>query len=271
MAKILGYSYQKGEYKNYNEDDDKGYITTKYEIVSLKSDSNSFTKYILNNTDTEDKDKEDSNEEQNSIDIVIKSKNETQKTFYIEDSVKYINNSLYIPIYEIPQIFNVKLDVSSHNIVRIYSVDYMINGYASKIASSYRYKAISNAYENFTAISDGMLVVTDGTNYGVLSLLTGKEVISLKYEDIVYMQNTKEFQVMAEGSVGVISNEGKTIIKPTEYDNITVFDELKKLYLVEKNGQFGIIDNSGNTIIFSEYDSIGLPNPESYTKTDIRN
>lgn len=274
MAKVLGYTYQKGEYKNYNEDDDKGYIRTPYEIVSLKADSNSFTKYILNNSTSKEDEKEkteDNQEEQNKISIVVKSKNETQKTFYIEDTVKYINNSLYIPIYEIPQIFNVKLDVSTNNRVRIYSVDYMMNGYASRIASNYRYKAISNAYENFTAISDDMLVVSDGTNYGVVSLQTGKEIISLKYEDIVYMQNTKEFQVMAEGSVGVVSNDGKTIIKPTEYDNITVFDELKKLYLVEKDGQYGVINNSGDTIIFSEYDSIGLPNPEAYTKSEIRN
>lgn len=276
LAKILGYSYQKGEYKSYTEDPNSCYIRTPYEIVSMKADSKSFTKYILNNTTTDEEEDEEKTEEeetegQNKVKVVVSSKNETQKIFYVDEAIQSINDILYAPISVIPEIFNVQLDVSEKNRVKIYSLDNLINNYASRIATKYKYSTVSNTYENFTAMADDMLVVGDGSNYGVVSISTGKEIISLKYEDIVYMQNTKEFRVSAEGSVGVVSNEGKTIIKPTEYDDITVLDELKKLYLVEKNGKYGVIDHNGENIIFCEYDSIGIENTEIYEDQNVRN
>ena len=281
FAKTLGYSYQKGEYKSYTEDPMSCYITTPYEIVSMKADSDGFTKYIINNeTETEDEDKKEENEENsNKIKVVVKSKNETQKTFHISNPIQYIKKDeytnvkegLYVPIDEMIRIFNVQVDTSEKNRVRIISLDNLINNYATKIATNYNYKTVSNTYENFTAMADGMLVVGDGTNYGVFSLITKKEIISLKYEDIVYLQNTQEFQVSAEGSVGVISQEGKTIIKPTEYDSISVLDEKKKVYLVEKNDKYGVVNNKGDTIIFCDYDFIGIPNPQAYSNSGIRN
>lgn len=271
MAKLLGYSYQKGEYKSFTEDPNSCCIITPYEIVSMKADSNSFTKYMINNDTFDKEDEEDKEDNKTETNIVVKSKDGAQETFNINNPIKYINNSLYVPITEIPDIFNVKLDISESNRVKMYSLDYLINNYASKVATAYKYSTVSNNYENFTAIVDDMLVVGNGTNFGVVSISTGKEIISLKYEDIVYMQNTKEFQVSAEDSVGVISSEGKTIIKPTEYDTITVLDEFKKLYLVEKSDKYGVINNEGENIIFCDYDSIGISNTEFYSDKDIRN
>ena len=280
LAKTLGYSYQNGEYKAYTEDSKSCYITTPYEIVSMKADSDGYTKYIINNEQAADTKKQEENQEDsNKINVVVKSKNETQKTFHIDNPIQYIEKDkypnvkegLYVPIAEIVDIFNVQINTSERNRVRIVSLDNLINNYATRIATNYRYKTVSNTYENFTAMADGMLVVGDGTNYGVFSLVTGEEVISLKYEDIVYMQNTQEFQVSAEGSVGVISKEGKTIIKPTEYDNISVLDEKEKVYLVEKNNKYGVVNHSGDTIIFCDYDSIGITNPQAYSKSGIRN
>lgn len=278
FAKTLGYSYQKGEYKSYTEDPKSCYITTPYEIVSMKADSDGYTKYIINSA-SEEEDIKDEEEDSNKIKVVVKSKNETQKTFHIDNPIQYIESDkypnvkegLYVPIEEMIHIFNVQIDTSEKNRVRIISLDNLINNYATKIATNYKYKTVSNSYENFTAMADGMLVVGDGTNYGVFSLATKKEIISLKYEDIVYMQNTQEFQVSAEGSVGVISQNGETIIKPTEYDNISVLDEKKKVYLVEKNDKYGVVNNTGDTIIFCDYDFIGIPNPQAYSKSGIRN
>ena len=281
LAKYLGYSYQNGEYKSYTEDPKSCYISTPYEIVSMKSDSNGFTKYILDiNSDQEESEDENKDEEDsNKIKIIVKSKNQTQKTFHLDNPVQYIEKDkyfnvkegLYVSINEIANIFNVQLDMSEKNRVRITSLESLINNYATRIATNYKYKTISNTYENFTAMAAGMLVVGDGENYGVLSLETGEEIISLKYEDIVYMQNTEEFQVSAEGSVGVVSKKGKTIIKPTEYDNISVLDEKKKIYLAEKNDKYGVVNHDGDTIIFCEYDSIGIPNSDAYAKEGIRN
>lgn len=276
LAKSLGYTYQNGEYKSYTEDKDSCYIRTPYEIVSMKANSKNFSKYIQNKVkdDSEEDEKssdDEKKEKSNSVEIDIYSKDETQKIFYIDKPIEKIDGSLYAPISEIPTIFNVQLDTSEKNRVKIYSLDNLINNYSTKIATNYKYSTVSNIYENFTAMADDMLVVGDGTNYGVVSISTGKEIISLKYENIVYMQNTKEFRVSVENSVGVISNKGETIIKPTEYDDITVLDELKKLYLVQKNGKYGVINHDGDDIIFCEYDSIGIENPEIYIDENVRN
>ena len=287
LAGLLGYSYQKGEYKKYTEDANSCYLRTPYEIVSMVADENTLTKYILNEREaTESKENERNQSNENttvdsnlivtdetgakSLNILVDSKNETAETLAIAEPIVSINNELYVSFEEVERVFNVQLDVSQQNRVRISSLTNLIvlaNQYAQKAG----YSQISNVYENLTAIVDGMIVVSDGRNFGVVDVKTGQELISLKYEKIKYMQNTSEFLVTAEGSVGIVSQEGQTIIKPTEYDDIAVLDEVGKLYLVEKDGKFGVLNGDGDIVVYSEYDSIGIQNKEDFQKEGIRN
>ncbi len=78
-----------------------------------------------------------------------------------------------------------------------------------KLAENAGYSEVSNIYENLMAIADDMLIVGDGAQYGVISLKDGKEIISLKYDKIVYRQNTEEFFVTAEESVGIVDARRK--------------------------------------------------------------
>lgn len=278
LAELLGYSYQKGEYKNYTEDAQSCYLRTPYEIVSMSANSNTVTKYILNEnarTSTGEQvskdlilvDEETKNQ---SINIVVDSENETEEIFSIDQPIEYVNNELYVPFTELAKIFSVHLNMAQANRIRIYSIPGMVQT-ITKFAENAGYSEVSNIYENLMAMADNMLVVGDGAKYGVISLKDGKEVISLKYDKIVYRQNTEEFFVTAEESVGIVDASGNTIIKPTAYDNIASLDELQKLYLVEKNDKFGVVNHEGNTIVYAEYDSIGIENKEEFAGEDIRN
>lgn len=282
LANMLGYSYQKGEYKNYNEDTNSCNIKTPYEVVSMTADVDIVTKYILNENKVVSEDEETqentttqiitTNETtgEQTINIDVASENETTETLSIEEPIKFINNELYVSFAELPRIFNVQLDVSVANRIRVYSLNTLAQS-AVTIAGNLGYSEVSNTYENLTAMVDNMLVVGDGTNYGVISLENGQEIISLKYEKMVYMQNTEEFLVTAENSVGIIAKDGTTIIKPTEYDNISNLDELNKLYLVEKDSKYGVVNGDGDTVVYAEYDSIGIDNSEEFENEDIRN
>ncbi len=282
LANALGYSYQKGEYKNYTEDENSCYLSSSYEIVSMSADAKSVTKYILNkNTDNLMDDNTeniverqlvtvDNTTGEQRVNIMVESENETAETLPLTEPIRYINNELYVPFSELPRIFNVQLDLSETNRIRVYSLKNLIQ-LALQTATKLGYKEVSNSYENLTAMIDNMLVVGDGTNFGVVSLANGQEIISLKYEKMVYMQNTQEFLVTAENSVGIVSKDGTTIIKPTEYDNISILDELNKLYLVEKDDKYGVLNGEGDTIVYAEYDSIGIEEKEEFQNENIRN
>ena len=280
LASMLGYSYQKGEYKAYTEDANSCYIKNNYEIVSMTADSNTVTKYIINKSvDLEGESATNtSDEEMQNVDavnqlmanIVVDSADEMEEVFEIESPIKYINDELYVSFNEVERLFNIVLNMSEKNRIRVYSLNYLMQS-SLQLATRFGYKEVSNVYENFTAMIDGMLIVGDGTNFGVISTSDGHEIISLKYEKLVYMQNTKEFFATAEGATGIISADGSTIVKPTEYDDISNLDQENKLYLVEKDGKYGVIDGNGETIVYPEYDSIGIQNTDDFEHENIRN
>ncbi len=288
LAEKLGYSYQKGEYKNYTEDTESCYLRTPYEIISMNANSNIITKYILNenssatlstNSNQEPEVSKDlvivdEKTKEQKLNIVVDSENETAEIFSVDHPIQYVNDELYVAFEEVAKIFSVQFNISHYNSqlnrIRVNSIPQLVPSIL-QIAKQNGYAEVSNLYENLTALSDGMLVVGDGTKYGVISLTDGQEVISLKYDKIVYRQNTDEFFVTAEDSVGIVDKAGNTIVKPTAYDSIANLDEVNKLYLVEKNGKYGVVNRNGDTIVYAEYDSIGLKNPEEFSNEQIRN
>ncbi len=282
LANLLGYSYQKGEYKNYTEDAQSCYLRTPYEIMSMNANSNTITKYILNTEDSTTEDKPQSKDlilidektKEQKLNIVVDSKNETEEIFTIQEPIQYVNDELYISFSELPKVFSVQLSTSVYNgqlnRIKINSIP-KIATTLPQIATQLGYTQVSNLYENLMAISDHMLVVGDGSKYGVVSLKDGKEIISLKYDKIVYHQNTDEFFVTAENSVGIVDKSGNTIVKPTEYDSIANLDEVNKLYLVQKDEKYGVINRQGDTVVYAEYDSIGIENTSEFSKENIRN
>ena len=127
------------------------------------------------------------------------------------------------------------------------------------------YGEISGYYENLRAMLYGYAIVGNGdgekttsTAYGVISLSDGKEIISMKYDDIKFIQNAKEFYItVANGTVGILGSDGSTIISPSEFEEISLMDEEKELYLVKKGEEYGVLNRNGKVIIYAENDEVG--------------
>lgn len=264
-ASLYGYTYQNGEYKKYNEDENSCYIGNGIETVALTGETSSFTKYI----DTASGDKITlANQE-----ITVKNLEGYSETFNTNYPIKLIDGEIYVPFENLPDIFNTYIDLSKENRIKLYSLGNRFAKIVELISTSNtKYTQVSGEYENIKALAYGLAVVSQGeNNFGVISSLSGEEIIGPKYSQMQFVQNSKEFLVNAENTVGLISKEGSTIIPPTEYDEISILDDKIGIYMVKKDKQYGVLNRDGEVVIYVEYDSIGLKNVEEYSADQIKN
>lgn len=255
IANLIGWNYQNGEYGSYTENLDSGYIQNGYEISSFVANSKKLKKYI-----------QVTNTENANPDIPVftaKSENGTLESSTISLPVLSINNQIYFPLKHLNDICDVSVNFPSASRMFIYSQNYLIN-LASQKAIEYGYSSLSGVYENIRALAYGMMIVNRNNAYGVINIYTGEQILGLKYTDITFAQNVKEFFVKAidnsgDETVGIVSDTGKIIISPKSYENISILSDELGLYLVENNKKYGVLDRQGEIIIHDEYDSIGLP------------
>lgn len=276
IARIAGYNYETGEYKKYNEDENYCYLQNEYEVVSISVDNSTIKKYLINANEI-DKTSENKQEivlentNPQAITFTVKSSNDTMELFDLSNDVIKINDNIYVPVDDANKIFNIMLSVNGNDIY-IYNLSYLYQRGVA-FATNLGYDEISSIYENVRALVDNFLIVKDSKGkYGVISMADQSQILGMKYSNIKYIQNTEEFFVYTTDTVGLVDKTGKkTIIKPTEYDDLSVFDEINKLYIAQKNGVYGILDKNGDELIPVTYDSIGLTSfadfelPESET------
>lgn len=260
ISKLLGYTYTKGGYEQYVEDEKTScYLTNDYEIVDLSCDKDTFTKYSYFTA---------TNPVINNIKIVVKSPNGQAQKYNLDSNVKYIDNEIYVPINSLPDIINTQVDLSEPNRIKLYSIEQIVANSISTI-TQLGYKIMGNEYENLKAMIYGYAVVGDGKHYGVISLSNGSVIIGLKYTDITFIPNLKDFLTKAvnssdENVVGIFASDGSTVIKPMEYDEIYIYDDETQLYLVESDKKYGILNRKGEIVIYADHDSIGYKNAEKF-------
>ncbi len=253
LGSLLGYKYTKGVYGEYNEDEDSCYLENDFEVLAITSGSSKYTKYIQITAPTTLAE----------IEVTSKNSNGYSESFKMENPVIYEDGMLYASLEYIPEMFNIQIDWQEYRI-KFYSLNYIVN-YAKGFITKYGVSEISGYYENLRALAYGYAIVGNGTEgvpsdlYGVISLNDGSEIISTKYDDIVFVQNAKEFYItVANGTVGILNNEGGTIIAPSEFEEISLLDEDNQLYLVKKGNEYGVLDRNGNIIVYAENDEIGI-------------
>ncbi len=256
IAKILDCTYTKGDYGKFNENENSGYISSNHEAVAIEAESKTMTKYILNSEEDLPEEVKQAEEEAYGVELTVKSENETKEVFTLEHPAKLIEGNLYIPFEILPDVFNVQINTEEKNRVRIYTLPTLYTE-AKNVASQLGYTNITGEYENIRALVYGFIVVGNQNNFGVINL-RGEEVISVKYSEIEFIQNVQEFFVYAANTIGLLSSEGDEIITPTAYDDISVLNAEKQLYLVQKNGKYGVLNRQGEVVIHAEYDQIGL-------------
>lgn len=247
IGEMLGYHYTQGEYNKYNEDETSCYLTNDYEIVTFTVEEDSFTKYA-----------EFSGEKATiaQIPVVVKSENGQAQKYSLNTKIKLIDGIIYAPLESLPDMFNAQVNLAEKNRIKIYSIDQVVASAQNSI-KRFKYSSMSGDYENLKAMLYGLAVVGDGTNFGVISLTDGKIIVGIKYDDITFLPNLRDFLIKADNTVGIISEEGNTVIKPTEYDEISVYDEENLLYLVKKDNKYGVLNRLGEVIVYPDYDEIG--------------
>jgi len=164
---------------------------------------------------------------------------------------------------DIKDAFNVQVNTTEKNRIRVYTLEAVVGNIASQL-QRLGYSSISGTYENLRAMLYGMIVVEKNGSYGVLATATREEIAGTKYKEVLFVQNAKEFLVTADNSVGLISIDGSTIIKPTEYDEISVLDQIEGLYMVKKGKKYGVLNRRGEVVVYVENDAIGYKNAKNF-------
>lgn len=238
IAAFFYYSDYSGDYINKSEDNTKCYVQNEYETVLFTQDSNEIFK-TRGNSDYE--------------------------TIKIDENVFSKDGELYTTIDGIEKAYNVEFLFDPINRkVEIYTMGYLLDYYAS-------YLQLTDYSINFSdqkAIFEGMIIVKQGNQYGVVDATTGNAILETKYDSISYLPNAKDFLVSTNGKYGIV--EKNTNIKVRiAYDNIQIMDNENGLYLVRLNNSYGVLDLDGNTIIEPIYPQIGLNNINVYSQNGI--
>lgn len=279
MADLEGYTYNPGEYKKYEEVEDSCNVSKDIEIVSLVAGRDYFYKTI---------------DKTNSAEYTIKnyaasksSKNQTYsfpstaangsvETYEIDKPVELFNGELYAPVDIISDIFNVRV-VQKEKSISIQSLSYVYYKASNTIAEA-GYTTMSGDFEDVKALIYDMAVISTGTFQGVLSLTNPEDdlIISTQYSELQFIQNSKEFLATATGNnnaktVGLISSSGKMIIRPTQYDQISVLSDKNGLYLVKSGQNYGVLDRNGDIVVYVDYQEIGLDNMSDFPLEDTTN
>ena len=202
--------------------------------------------------------------------------NGSVETYEIDKPIELVDGSLYAPVDIIDDIFNVRV-VQKEKSISIQSLSYVYYKASNTIAEA-GYTTMSGDFEDVKALIYDMAVISTGTYQGVLSLTNPEDdlIISTQYSELQFIQNSKEFLATATGSnnaktVGLISSNGKMIIRPTQYDQISVLSDKNGLYLVKSGQNYGVLDRNGDIVVYVDYQEIGLDNMSDFPLEDTTN
>lgn len=275
MAEEEGYTYNPGEYKKYEETEESCNVSKDLEVTSLMAGKNYFYKTIDKSTASEFTILPyGSTSERDTLKFIATAANGSVETFETEVPVELVDGELYAPLDTIRDVFNVRI-VQGENEIEIESLSYVYAKVSAGIVKK-GYTTISGDFEDLKALVYGLAVVINGTNQGVISTINYEPVISAQYSELQFIQNSQEFFASATGSnnmktVGLISAEGKTIIKPTQYEEISVLSDKNGLYLVKSGKQYGVLNRNGEIVVYVQYDKIGLNNMSDFPLEDSTN
>lgn len=233
IAPYLNYEAHNGEYKVFSEDVNKCWVNTKRETASFFLNSNKISKVYPDQT----------------LDY---------EEYRIEDPVILKNNKLYVTSEGIQIGFNSKFVYDkSQNIIRINTLPNLVEKYATTM-KGFGYSGVSSDFDNQKAILYDLFIVKKANGlYGVVDS-KNREIISSKYQSMVFSENTQEFSVRSTtNKVGIVTKKGETKIDLL-YDTISILDKDLGLYVVKTDNKYGVIDGKGNNVIYAEYDQIGV-------------
>lgn len=230
MAKLIGNNYYNGEYGKISEDTSKGYVSFEEETVTFEANSNKI--YKIQTTNNEEK----------------------YSYMYLDEDIKLSNGRLYTTPDGIIKILNISFSYNEN--ISVFTLEYLNQYYTGQIAN-YKYKKISDKFENQKALKNDILIVEREDGKKAIIRSDGTQIVGAKYDDITYLENTGDYMVTSGNKFGIINSQGKSKID-LEYEKIEVLDEDLGLYKVKQNNKYGVVNKNGNIVIFIENDEIGV-------------
>ena len=231
-AELIGHKYFNGEYGKNEEDKSKCYLQNENEAIGFQLDSEKIYKVDLN-------------------------KDLGQKEMLLNSKVtKSSEGSLYVTLEDFSKALNVVFKISEDGKqIEIQTCDHLAELKKQDIEKDNKYKSIDSEYENLKAIYYGMIIVSDGTNLGVVDSNL-KTIIGTKYKTLLFNEYTQCFIGQSNNKYGVLSKEGKVNIE-FKYDDISIINYSPLLYKAKQNNKYGVLDANGNAVVNIEYDAIG--------------
>lgn len=269
LAKFLGYKYEIGDYVYHDEDKQKGYITNEYEVITFGVGSEFYHKYNII---------QDSSTVIGGGKVKALSSEDEYEIFILDNELQYIDDSVYISIKDVPRFFSVRVDWQQYR-RRFTKLDGIYTTKLVEKMENLGYSDVSYNIESIKAALDDYIVVQNENNlYGIYNLDTKKEILSCRYSEIKYSQNTQDFYVKTDkGTVGLVDNKGNILVNLDEYTELKLLDQIQyaidkddALYLVKKDSEYGVVDRNNNVVIYPQYEKIGYE-IGPYNQADLTN
>jgi hypothetical protein len=245
MSSLLGVTYTRGKYQVYDEDENSCYLTSLHEVVALTAGEKTYSKFLVDEAESQLKQErmQDEIKVYGQL-LTISSEQGTEEVHNLKYPIQANKNGIYVAFDDLATMFNLRVIAENEFRIKFYSLSTL---YASalKTATKLGYPVPSYSYENMRGLIDYYFVAGESSSrVGVINTRTSSVVISCTYDRIIYLQNAKEFFIYVNDSCALFSNEGKSIIKPSEFDDISVLDQGKttadRLYMVKKNNKYGV-------------------------------
>lgn len=183
IASFVGYESHNGEYKVNKEDTSKMYVEAK--------DGTETTSFYLNSK-LISKLPPDSTEDYENIEISV--------------PITMMNDKWYISAEGFMQAFNSVFSYNKEtNTITIQTLPYLVEYYSQNIAS-FGYDALSKDFNNQKALVYGMIVASKNSTgkFGVVNIKNGKEIISPRYNNIEFIESSREFIITnSSNKVGI--------------------------------------------------------------------
>ena len=145
LSILFGYTFQKGEYKKYNEDPNSCYISNGIETVAITAGTDHFIKYINNISE--------SKLLMGEQEITVRNEAGYSETFSLDNNIQLLNESIYVPFEKLPEIFNTYIDMSKENRIRLYTLENRFLAMMQKLSkSNTKYTQLSGEYEIIKAL-----------------------------------------------------------------------------------------------------------------------
>lgn len=245
---IKGYEFNNGDYKKYNEDENKCYVESPFEVAGFEADSEQVYKMVMQDNEYE--------------------------YFTLKTKVKKIDGKLYTTAEGIELGFNVKFVYNKNkNYVAISTLDQIVKDYSKQFSKNKTISSENLSFSNKKALKYNLMLIQNSAGlYGVQRTDNLETTLGTKYLNLKFMESSKDFiATTPEKKQGILSVSGGTDIDP-QYDEIKQLDIDYNLYIVKIGEKYGVINRkqTGKYIIYPEYDWVGIEST-NFPKENIVN